>query len=137
MTVACGLTPGASGSSEASLTHTLVVPTGPGRTVGRGRRRDRPIGTVEQRCTVITLARLAENVACIVARSDRRRTTRCAAERRVDLGGAGLEHEQRQAGEAAAEQRPVATGQAVGDQRIAQARDGHARAPRPSLVIAA
>jgi hypothetical protein len=69
------LTPGASGSNEASLTYRFVEPwTRPKLSVAH-RRVSSPIGAVEQRWTVITLALLAENVEVIVARSRRDRTT--------------------------------------------------------------
>src|SRR5262249_4537418 len=73
ITEPCGLTPGASGSSEESLTCTLLVPrTRPKLSVAAV--RSSPSGAVEHRWTVITLARLALNVASMVARSARERT---------------------------------------------------------------
>ena len=53
-----------------------------------------------------------------------------ASERRVDLVGTRLEHQQRQTRQPAAEQRPVATRQAVGHDRITQP------AHRPHLAAA-
>ena len=56
MTVPCGLTPGAVGSNEASLTQTLVVPCTRPNELAPHFSKSSPIGTVEQRWTVMTLA---------------------------------------------------------------------------------
>ena len=130
MTDACGFTPGASGSSDASFTYTFRAPWTWPKLSAAQRRVFSPIGTVEQRCTVITLALDAEN-----APGHRRQVgavahDRCVAERRVDLGGIGFEHQQCQAGEPLSEQFAVALRESVRDERIAQAR----AAPAPTRV---
>ena len=56
----CGFTPGASGNMEASLTHTFFMPrTWPKLLAAH--RGCSPMGTVEQRWTVITVAFVVAN----------------------------------------------------------------------------
>ena len=70
-----GVAPGALGSSEASLTKIRSLPnTWPNESAPQ-RPRCSPSGTVEQRCTVITLALVAAKRSVRVARSARPRTT--------------------------------------------------------------
>ena len=72
----CGLTPGASGSSEASLTHTLRMPrTRP--KLSAAQRGCSPKGTVEQRWTVITVALFVANERCSAAMLKRFRDGEC------------------------------------------------------------
>ena len=63
MTEPWGLTPGASGSIEASLTQTFFIP----RTcpkLSAAQRGCSPMGTVEHRCTVITVALVVAKDCC-------------------------------------------------------------------------
>ena len=61
--VPCGLTPGAQGSSEASLTNEVLRVVDPTERVGAGTVASSPIGTVPVRWTVIRLARPGANPA--------------------------------------------------------------------------
>ena len=63
MTVAWGFTPGAVGSSDASLTRTFSVPWMRPWESAAHFAGSSPSGTVEQRCTVMTDARVARNPA--------------------------------------------------------------------------
>ena len=130
ITDAWGLTPGASGQQRGVVdVHVGRAPHEPEAVGGRrgDPRRAAPSSTGGPSSR--WPGRRA-NVACIVARSARRAHDRRAPVGRVDLGGAGLQHQQGQAGQAL---RPssglVAAGQAVGHERD---RAGRARrAPRP------
>ena len=113
ITDACGLTPGASGSSDASLTRTLLGPVHPAEAVG-GRASSSSPHRHRRAQVHRHHARPARRrrCACSAARSRRPPHDRRAAERGVDLVGAGLEHQQGQAGQAPAEQRPCRGGSA-------------------------
>ena len=118
------------------MTRTFVVPrTRPWLSAAERRSRS-PNGTVEHRCTVITLARPAENVARIVARSAARRTT--GAPRYDGYTSVAPASSSSRASRASPwpSSVAIAAGQAVRDERVAQPGTARTR-PRPSLVIAA
>ena len=122
MIVPCGLTPGASGSSDASFTRRFVKPHTRPKLSAPVRSRFSPMRTVDVRCTVIRLARLRESrvpplhEVVGAARDD------AAGHRRVHLGGARREQHLAEVQERAGEPAHVAVGQVVGDERRAEAR---------------